>query len=459
MLGASVVSLPTKARGMDTCEYGRSLAALAGRSSVRRVVTEDDLPELPAVSASRYEELTGPRLRDSGHRWDDGEIAFVQHSSGSSARPKACELSAGAIRAQLAMLTLRLDFTRDDVMVSWLPLSHDMGFVAWLLCRDHGAKLALGTPNRFILSPRTWLEDCEAFGATLTVGPNFAVDMTARSVGTGRVPDLSALKTWIVGAEHTRVETAERAADALQRSGAPLDSLTPAYGLAEATLCVTMHARGEAPRVASIDVRALSEGRVMRVPANSAGSWAVVSAGRPLDGSTVRVDQAIAGSGGLGEVLVRSPSLASAYRNDPTGTSAAFVDGELRTGDQGFVEDGLLYVTGRMDGLLIVGGRSVPAESVESRISVALGRDLRSCAVVQDPQTGRLALLMEPGRGTTDEREMVRRARDALRQFEVKAHLCTVVEPGSLPRTPSGKLRRPGCRAIAFGDGPVAALR
>jgi acyl-CoA synthetase (AMP-forming)/AMP-acid ligase II len=155
-------------------------------------------------------------------------------------------------------------------------------------------------------------------------------------------------------------------------------------------------------------------------------------------------------------VRVRSPSLARGYRNNAAATRATFVSGELRTGDQGFVADGLLYLTGRLDGLLLVNGRSLPAEPVESRVAQALGTKARSCAVVQTPDTGRLALLIEPARDSHPPRTLTGAARAAIATFDFAVDSYSLVGAGQMPRTPSGKVRRARCREIAFDD---AALR
>src|SRR5439155_20937994 len=104
-----------------------------------------------------YDGLRSSAKGSSPHQWRDDEMVLVQHSSGTAARPKGCELTAKAVRAQLAMVTERLSFSESETIVSWLPLSHDMGLVgAVLLAFESGARLALGTPERFVLAPGTW---------------------------------------------------------------------------------------------------------------------------------------------------------------------------------------------------------------------------------------------------------------------------------------------------------------
>jgi acyl-CoA synthetase (AMP-forming)/AMP-acid ligase II len=137
---------------------------------------------------------------------------------------------------------------------------------------------------------------------------------------------------------------------------------------------------------------------------------------------------------------------------------ATFAGGELRTRDQGFLADGVLYLTGRLDGLLLVNGRTVPAEAVEARVARALGADARACAVVQTPETGRLAVLIEPAAQRPGAGVLVRAARAAVATFDFAVDSYAFVGRGQMPYTPSGKLRRARCREIAFDEDALASV-
>lgn len=464
LTGATIVSLPTLARGADLASYARQLrrSCAIARAEVLLVEEQFAAPlreSLPEFRILTWEELPADRLVEPC--CPDGDIAFVQFSSGSTQEPRGCALSGLAIMRQLDILAegLQLDPVHDEGM-SWLPLSHDMGFFGCLMLSFvKGMRLAVGTPQRFLRSPRTWWGDCADLGATITAAPNFALDLAARAAR-GGAPRPCPMRKCVIGGERVEPRTLEEAVAALGPWGLSAEALLPAYGLAEAVLAVTMTPLAEAPRVLTVHASALRDRRLVPV-ADGAGRGVevtrLVSAGRCLRG----VDLKIAGEAGVGEICLRSPSLASGYIDDPEATQARFADGWLQTRDVGFVHDGMLYVHGRLDDMLNVGGRNVWARDVEAEISRQAPVRPGSCVLV-DLVVGdgtSLVLVVEPKPGgSPDEIASVGR-RVALEMAGVRLDQCVVLARGALPKTPSGKVQRYRCREILRGVEDSAITR
>jgi fatty-acyl-CoA synthase len=384
--------------------------------------------------------------------------AFVQYSSGSTSDPKGCVLTMGAIGAQERMLARRLEVDGDSRGVMWLPLSHDMGlFGCVMLSWSYGMRLTLGTPERFLRKPHTWMEDCVDFGATISVSPNFGLGLAARRARTrppnGRFP----LRTLVLGGERIEWSTLAEAVEVLGPHGVEMHSLTPAYGLAEATLAVTMKRMGERPTAVHVDADAAYRGELIVRPDEGDGTLAMVSCGPPMDGVSVQTR----GDSGLGRICIRSEALASRYLDAPGETRRRFRrDGELVTEDIGFMLDGELYVLGRTDDAIPIGGRNVFARDVELALGDCGAR--QGCATLVDLPDGdtlRLVLMAEPPPDAEDLGALAdAMAKAAFDSAGVRADECVLLQPGSLPKTPSGKIQRFRCRALLNGEGDGAVL-
>jgi fatty-acyl-CoA synthase len=325
--------------------------------------------------------------------------------------------------------------------------------VSWAM----GMELTLGTPERFLVSPRTWLGDCAERHATLTVGPSFGLGLAlraaSRSLPDARIP----MRAWIIGSDRIEWETLRSAIDALGSVGIDGTAFMPAYGLAEATLAVTMTPPGAPIELLEADQAALLAGEVAQP--NSGTSATLVGCGRPMPGVEVR----IAGDAPVGEICVRSPSLATGYVDDADATAKRFVAGELRTGDRGVVRNDQLYVVGRDDDLLSIAGRNVHASELELLIGREQGVRTGACALVDllDGERTRLVVMVEPEDGVT---ELPRLARNITRVVAnacaARVDECVFVPRRTLPKTPSGKIQRFRCRELLAGGGmePLARV-
>jgi len=377
------------------------------------------------------------------------DVVFVQYSSGSTTQPRGCELSARAIAHQLEALSHALAIDPNaDISVDWLPLSHDMGLFGCVLMTAYwtGTRQWLSTPQRFLMSPHSWFDDLAAVQGTITAGPNFALELSARFVSLLRERPVPVTRL-VLGGECVRAETLDHAWRELGPSRLPRRAVLPAYGLAEAVLAVSAAPVGEEPRVIEVDSGALAAGAVSELSAPRGSGTTVVSVGLPLEGNEV----AIAGDDVVGEVLVRSPSLARGYLGLTNETSARFTPDGLLTGDMGFISDGCLYVTGRADDLLVLAGRNVYAGDIERALMGCGGVRAGSCAVVQiDGAEPRLVVVAETVNDHPSLEVLAAQMAAAARSVAgVKLTECVFLPRAAFPKTPSGKMRRFACKELA----------
>lgn len=460
LAGGVVLSMPTPARGMAPDEYLEQVFSLTRAGGA-------ELLMLDAAFAGFVQPPPGLRVGSFGDLTDSGRLepsfpdidapAFVQYSSGSTSSPKGCVLSARAIAAQLDMLEQHVSPDPErDRGCHWLPLSHDFGLFCGLIAGwTWGMPARLSTPMRFLSSPRTWLDDCADHEATMAIGPNFGLGLVLRAARRYQPSKPLRIRSWILGSDPIDAQVIRDAIEILGPMGVPAEAFTPGYGMAEATLAVTTGAVDQPPRIHEVALDGLYRGEV-RAPSGEAGQLVapIVSCGPPLPGASARID----GPGDIGEIVVKSPSLALGYLNDPRRTARTFVDGELRTGDLGFIQDGEVYVIGRQDDVISVNGRNIHATELESR----LGRDERirsgSCILVDVNENGRrrLMVLSEPAEDDVDFVDTARSMRKLVASTAgIGIDECVFLPRGSLPKSPSGKVQRFRCRELAVGgDGP-----
>jgi acyl-CoA synthetase (AMP-forming)/AMP-acid ligase II len=380
-------------------------------------------------------------------------LAFLQYTSGSTGNPKGVAISHAQLRANACAFGDHLGVGPVDTVVSWLPLYHDMGLIG-VLCGGVivGFGQILLSPLFFLLRPRRWLEAVTQYRATITVAPNFGYAYAVK-----RVPekaraglDLSSIRIALSGAEPVNIGTIRSFIDAFQSYGFCPDAIRPTYGLAEATLAVTMR-RGARPlRTRSVDRFALSDGRVAEATSESS-STTVVSCGEPVPGAEVRIlgehGQEL-GPLSVGHIVVRSPSVMVGYFGNQRATDEVLRDGWLWTGDLGFLDDGELFVTGRVKDLIILDGRNHYSEDVE-RVAetvegIAPGGTIAFS--IYDETTARddVIIVVETSLKTAAERVALQEAVKDKVASDCRIVLADVVlvPLRALPKTSSGKKQR-----------------
>ena len=456
--GGALASLPVPARGMDGEEYGKQLKRICEELEPTAFLIEERalglIPEelRKELGVRSWESFQGSGRVEPSPPSED-ELAFIQYSSGSTSEPKGCMLTPRAIKSQLELLMEMLEGSPgQEVGACWLPLSHDMGMFGCLLTPwAYDFELYLSGPERFMLSPRTWFADVAEVGATITAATNTALYLGARAYTSARLPSKLRLRVCIIGAERVQWETLQFALSALGPHGLTEQALMPAYGLAEATLAVSATPANEAPKHLALDAIALAEGRLAEVSAEDPSATGVVSAGPPCSG----VELPHAGTEELDEIRVCSPALSSGYFADPERTRERFADGELLSGDLGFVRDGELYPVGRVDDVISVGGRKVHTREIESALDGLKGVR-RGCSTIVERRDGRaqsLTLLLELGGERDDYRSLARSAASvAMSKAAVALDECVFLEKGTLPKTPSGKIQRHRTRQMLASE-------
>jgi fatty-acyl-CoA synthase len=456
--GARLHSLPTISRGMSPQRYGALLSRLCAQAQIELLLVEepflqalrDLLGESRSVRMASFESLAqGAPI--SPEPPDPEEIVFVQYSSGSTRDPRGCMLSARAIGAHMELLGAELAIDPAcDRGVFWLPLSHDMGLFGCLMCAWlFGIPLLMGDPLRFLRSPGSWLRDIEQFEATMTVGPSFALALASRAAAAGgvRARRLS-LRRIILGGERVSWQTLSEARELFGAAGVPFAAFSPAYGLAEATLAVTMSGAQEEPHA---------------IASPTPGGAPIVSCGAPLRGVSVTVGREeeltrLAGEG-VGEIEVASPGLAAGYLGERELSAKRFAAGRLRTGDIGLVRDGEVFVVGRTDDMIPVAGRNIYATDFEQEVGPEIGVKAGSVVLlgIEQGERSGLVILAEPVDASVRHGDVAANLRERARRIlGVQVDECLIVAQRSIPKTPSGKIQRFRARELlAAGELPV----
>jgi fatty-acyl-CoA synthase len=444
----------------NSSDYARHTAPLI-RAAAAFVLTDDHFRE-PVERAAAGARLKRPPLTIpaggapvDASRAAPADLALLQFTSGSTGSPRGVEVSWESLELNMAMILGQLAWTADEGGVSWLPLYHDMGLVGCLLTPVvNGRHIHIMRPDQFVRDPLRWLEPLGTGEAVHTANPNFGLSYTAKRLGADALADLdfSSWRTIVVGAERLDPGAFDRFARLLGSRGFEPATMMPAYGLAEATLAVTMVAGDRAPRLVRPDWPRMAFGEAVPVAGEQIlgtdtslerSGW-LVGCGAPLPGLEVWIGDGSGGrlpEGHFGEVHVAGPTVAAGYRGSRPGSSSGLRDSELRTGDAGFLLDGELFVIGRIGDALKVRGRMLYAEDLESKLGDVPGVPTGQCIVVPGAPGGRDGVVAvveaQPG-------EWVDRALGVLeREVNRSAHVQILVGPrGTIRRTSSGKPRR-----------------
>jgi acyl-CoA synthetase (AMP-forming)/AMP-acid ligase II len=367
------------------------------------------------------------------------DVCFLQYTSGSTAAPRGVVLSHANVLATVRAMVEVAGVTARDVVVSWLPLYHDMGLIGCAFGALHtGCLLALLPPD--LRNPRPWLEAITEHRAAFTVAPDFGYRNCLRHVHDTTGLDLSSLRMALSGAEPVRLSTIR----AFQERFGLGDVVSPAYGLAEATLAVAIWPAGR--------------------PVRSDASGTVASVGPPCPGVRVAIERLTGGGparpGEIGEILVRSPGVMQGYYRDPEGTREALRGGWLHSGDLGFLDaEGYLYVTGRLKDAIIVAGRNLAPADLEEIVDDVPGVRYSAAIGVASKRTGtqRLHIVAEVRGDTLPSDELARLARGIVAEVHRRRGLrparVLLVRPQTIPKTSSGKIRRSALAEMLAADG------
>jgi len=390
----------------------------------------------------------------------DGDIAFLQYTSGSTSAPKGVMVTHGNLMANEAAMSHGMGVGPEDKFVSWAPLYHDMGLIGGLLLPLYnGIPLVLTSPAYFLERPVRWLELISRHRATHSGGPDFSFRLCLERVNDARLAqlDLSSWRVAYTGAEPVRADTESEFIARFASVGFDPIAAYPCYGLAEGTLFVSGGMRGDGmtARTFSIDDVARGTGT------QSDEGTMLVGCGVAAPGHRVEIVDAEsllpAAPGKIGEIWTSGPSICLGYWGKERETRETFVERDglrwLRTGDLGFIHEGQLYVTGRIKDLIIVRGHNIYPQDVERLIEAEVDAVRKSRVAV-------FAVQGTKGEGIGVAAEVSRSMQklvppevlvDALgaavsEVFGEPLSVVLLLNPGGLPKTTSGKLQRSACR-------------
>ena len=434
---------------------------------------DDRLNQLHWLAADQPQDASFDDPRASRH-----DVAMLQYTSGSTGAPKGVVLTHANLLHNLSLIRSAFDVAHgaDDVGVFWLPPFHDMGLIGGILQPCYvGRGAVLMSSATFLQRPLAWLEAMSRYRATTSAAPNFAFDLCVERIKPDdmRGLDLSPWHTVFDGAEPIRADTVERFSRAFADAGFRREAFFPCYGLAEATLFVSGGPWGHGPYTLDVSRSELEQKRVR--PATVGDRLRLVSSGGVADGQAVRIVESDTGrqldDRHVGEIWVSGASVASGYWSEPAEaarTFGAIIPDEpdrrwLRTGDLGFLDDGQLFVTGRLKDLIILGGRNFYPQDLElaaeqSHASLRPGH--ATAFALEGPSRELLAIALEVTRHHREaENEAVFAAvRRAMADREgVLPDVVLLVRQNGIPRTSSGKVQRRATRAM-LADGSLDVL-
>jgi len=438
---------------LTTAGLARSIAqAAASAPEIARVEL------IESESLDGLEEWRSPDLRPSS-------LAFLQYTSGSTSAPKGVKVTHGNLLHNLEAMAERLGCDRGSMGVSWLPAFHDMGLIFGILTPLYRAfPCVLMPPVTFLQRPGRWLQAISRYRATHSAAPNFAYDLCADRVGSEQKArlDLSCLRALINGAEPVRPKTVARFEAGFRACGLRPGTVIPAYGLAEATLAVTVQTPGGTIELLQVSAEALARHQVRPAEPGAGDVLVLASCGPPVLDTEVRIVKPDAGAeceaGEIGEIWIAGPGLAAGYWERPEESELTFgarLAGRaapyLRTGDLGFLAGDRLVVTGRIKELIILRGRNYYPHDLEATVVAAheaLGGAVCAAFSVEIDGEERLVVVAELADRRADPPSVLAALRQALsEEHEVAVHAAILVRASSVPRTSSGKIQRGACRA------------
>lgn len=337
-------------------------SALKEGDSVRSVIVTDRVEPQIALD---FDSLRGFERAPE-------DIVLLQHSSGTTGLQKGVALAHEAVFNQLRSYGKSLALSEGDVIVSWLPLYHDMGLIAgFLMPILSGTPLVLMSPFDWVRAPYRLLQSVSRYRGTLSWLPNFAYNFCAQKIRDRHIEgvDLSSLRAVINCSEPVRWESHLAFYERFKDYGVKLEALQTSYAMAENVFGVTQSQLGQLPFVEEIDREAFMTARLAQEPTDGRPAMKMMSSGQPLENVQVKVFDE---SGNevpervIGELALKSDCMLTGYFNRPDLTDKAFRDGWYLTGDYGYISKGEVFVSGRKKDMIIVGGKNIYPQDLES---------------------------------------------------------------------------------------------
>ena len=388
------------------------------------------------------------------------DIAYLQYSSGSTRFPHGVAVSHEALLANLSAHATCTHAAEGDRVVSWLPWYHDMGLVGCMLApMSNQVSVDYLATEDFARRPLSWLTLISRNpDASLSYSPTFGYDICARRISPSiPVAERYDLSRWRVagnGADMIRPEVMQAFVDTFAPAGFKANAFLPSYGLAEATLAVTIMPVGEGIQCDLIDERTLSGATEPRADHRLPTRYrAIVNCGKAVPGLTIEVrdeNGRILPDRKIGRVFVKGLGIMAGYFRDPEATAACMKDGWLDTGDMAYMKDGSLYIVGRAKDMIIINGKNHWPQDIEWAIEQLPGfkaGDIAAFSVTTPSGEEAPAVLVQCRTSCNDERIKLRNAiKTKVKAITGMSCVVELVPPRTLPRTSSGKLSRSKAR-------------
>ena len=451
--------LPTSFGGRDS--YIDQLAVQLESSDPAILLYPHEIAEMGEAAAARqdcrgesWEEFAkGDAPECDLPEAEPDDICYLQYSSGSTRFPTGVAVTHRALLHNLYGHATATDVGEEERVVSWLPWYHDMGLVGCFLSPiSNQVSCDYLKTEHFARRPLAWLDLISRNpGKTLSYSPTFGYDICARRISSqsnvGERFDLSRWRTAGNGADMIRPDVMQGFVNAFAEAGFKASAFTPSYGLAEATLAVTVMPPGEGIRVELVEEERLSG--TERDLSRPARYRAIVNCGAPLPDMEVEIrgeDDAVKGDHQIGKVWCRGPSVMHSYFRNEAATREALVDGWLDTGDMGYMADGYLFIVGRAKDMIIINGKNHWPQDIEWAVEQLPGfnhGDIAAFSIETPEGEEAPAVLVHCRVSEPDERVRLHdEIRDKVRSITGMNCVVELVPPRTLPRTSSGKLSR-----------------
>ncbi|MBI4466746.1 MAG: fatty acyl-AMP ligase [Acidobacteria bacterium] len=480
LAGSIPVPIYPPVRADQIEEYARRQSAILANAGVKAMVTFREAerlahllkPRIPSLAAVvTADQLAREKLLPTPCAGEPGDIGLIQYTSGSTGDPRGVALTHGNVLANVRAIGQGVQVRSSDVTVCWLPLYHDMGLIGcWFFSLYFGLPIVAMSPLAFLRRPERWLWAIHRYRGSLSPAPNFAYELCARKVSDQALEglDLSSWRVALNGAEPVSPDTLARFMERFARYGFRAEAMMPVYGLAESSVALSFAPLGRPPRIDRVAREPFQRyGRAEPAPASNPDPLQFVSVGRALPEHEVRlVDDADrpVGERVEGHLQFRGPSAMQGYYRNPEATAAAQYDAWFRTGDLAYLADGELFITGRTKDLIIKAGRNICPQEIEE-IAADVPGVRRGCVAafgVAEPRTGTEGLVLVAETRETDATVRARLASEISKRVGAAARISPdvvkLVPPQTLPKTPSGKLRRGECRKL-YLSGTLGQLR